>query len=174
MLNDLRQVQKRLEEGTADVELPQPAAVNPAAGAANVFNEQEGTGRSVMVIESKHEMQDMLREHLKKRGYRVLVIGDPDRAVARFNEYDPPPADCVMFCAPELGDSAIRAFNTFATLDYTRHLPAILFIDQKQSGDVVTANLNDHRVVLTMPLKVRELRQTLIRLLANPPQSKSA
>jgi hypothetical protein len=40
-----------------------------------------------------------------------------------------------------------------------------LLIDRKQAGEVVSSNLNEHRIMLTMPLKVRELRETLVRLL---------
>lgn len=171
MLNDLKLVQKRLEEGTADADLPLPAS--SGAAAPGQTTDQEGAGKTIMVVESKIEMQDTLREHLKRRGYRVLIIGNAERAVARFNDYEPPPADCVMFCAPELGEAALEAFNTFATLDHTKHIPAVLFIDHKQAGEVVSANLSKHRVQLTMPLKVRELRQTLIKLLA-PMPSQSA
>jgi eukaryotic-like serine/threonine-protein kinase len=172
MLHDLKLVQKRLEEGTADVDLPLPAPAT--AGAAGQLIDQEGTGKTVMIVESKAEIQDDLRERLKKRGYRVLIIGNAERAVARFNEYDPPPADCVVFSAPELGESALQAFNTFASLDYTKHIPAILLIDRKQAGEVVSANLNDHRIMLTMPLKVRELRETLLKLLTPWPRSNGA
>jgi serine/threonine-protein kinase len=172
MLHDLKLVQKRLEEGTADVDLPLPAPAS--AGAAGQLIDQEGTGKTVMIVESKAEIQDDLRERLKKRGYRVLIIGNAERAVARFNEYDPPPADCVVFSAPELGESALQAFNTFASLDYTKHIPAILLIDRKQAGEVVSANLNDHRIMLTMPLKVRELRETLLKLLTPWPRSNGA
>jgi serine/threonine-protein kinase len=172
MLNDLRLVQKRLEEGTADIDLPLPSPASAAAGGTP--SDQEGAGKTVMVVESKAEMQDDLRERLKKRGYRVLIIGNAERAVARFNEYDPPPADCVVFSAPELGESALQAFNTFASLDYTKHIPAILLIDRKQTVEVVSANLNDHRIMLTMPLKVRELRETLLKLLAPAPRPNGA
>jgi serine/threonine-protein kinase len=164
MLNDLKLVQKRLEEGTADVDLPLPGST-AATAVASPAPDQEGAGKTVMVVESKAEMQDDLRERLKKRGYRVLIIGNAERAVARFNEYDPPCADCVVFSAPELGESALQAFNTFASLDYTKHIPAILLIDRKQAGEVDSANLSDHRVMLMMPLKVRELRETLVKLL---------
>jgi serine/threonine-protein kinase len=166
MLNDLKVVQKRLEEGTADADLPSPTTAS-AVSAPSDLADQEGYGKTVMVVESKIEMQDALRDQLKKRGYKVLIISDPDRAVARFNEYDAPPADCVMFCAPELGESALRAFNTFADLPYTKQIPAILFLDKKQQKLVRTANLNEHRVMLTMPLKVKELRETLLKLLRN-------
>jgi eukaryotic-like serine/threonine-protein kinase len=169
MLNDLKVVQKLLEEGKADADVPMPSASAAATALAGVevpTAEQEGIGKTVMIVESKIEMQDALRDQLKRRGYRVLIISDPERAVGRFNEYDPPPADCVMFCTPDLGESALKAFNTFADRPYTKDLPAILFIDKKQADMVPAANLNDRRVLLSMPLKVKELRATLSKLLA--------
>jgi serine/threonine-protein kinase len=172
MKRDLEIVQKRLEEGTADADLPSVTAPSAAAGGPAVpVSDQEGLGKAVMIVESKIAMQDALREQLKKRGYRVLIISDPDRAVARFNDVDKPPADCVMFSTTELGESALRGFNTFAELPHTKHLPAILFIDPSHAKAVSGAKLNAHRVLLTSPLKVKELREALIRLLAAaPPQ----
>jgi serine/threonine-protein kinase len=128
------------------------------------LGDQEGLGKTVMIVESKIEMQDTLREQLKKRGYKVLIIGDPDRAVSRFNDYEKAPADCVVFCTPELGDAALKAFNRFANNGTTRNIPAILFADQRQSEIIRTAYLCEHRVLLTMPMKVKELRETLLRL----------
>jgi serine/threonine protein kinase len=172
MMNDLKIVQKRIEEGTADADLPTIVAPGSAAAlaasAAVAATEQEGAGKTVMIVESKIEMQDALRDQLKKRGYRVLIISDPERAVSRFNADEPPPADCVMFCTPDLGHSALQAFNTFASQAHTKHLPAILFIDQKQASGISTANLNERRVLLSMPLKVKELREVLLRLLRTP------
>ena len=45
---------------------------------------------------------------LKKHGYRVLVISDPQRALDRFKE-DQPPAQCVIFCAGAIGEAALDA-----------------------------------------------------------------
>ncbi len=123
-----------------------------------------------MVVESKLEMQDVLRDYLKKRGYRVLILSDPERALARFNEYDPPCADCVMFCTAELGADALQAFNTFASTEYTKEIPAILCIHPKQASQMQTANLAAHRVLITLPIKVKELRHALVKLL-NPVNS---
>ena len=163
MLNDLKVVQRRLEEGTADQEVSATAA---ALGAPLQLSDQEGIGRTVMVVESKMDSQDMLRDNLKKRGYRVLVIGDPDRAVSRFSEFEPAPAECVIFCTPELGMPALKAFNRFANDAASRNIPAILFADQKQSEIIRSAYLCEHRVLLTVPMKVKELRETLLKLFA--------
>ncbi len=44
----------------------------------------EGEGYVVMLVESKPDYQNVIRERLKSRGYRVLVISNPNRALARF------------------------------------------------------------------------------------------
>ena len=44
----------------------------------------EGEGKTVMVVESSQALQDTLRKRLKKIGYRVLILGDPNRALDRF------------------------------------------------------------------------------------------
>ena len=41
--------------------------------------------RPVMVVESNPQMQDTLREQLKKNGYRALVTSDPDRVLNTFD-----------------------------------------------------------------------------------------
>ncbi len=35
---------------------------------------KEGRGKSVMIVESKMDLQDLVRERLKSRGYRVLCM----------------------------------------------------------------------------------------------------
>ena len=130
----------------------------------------EGEGRVVMLVETKAELMDVVRDRLKKRGYRVLVIADPSRALARFVPGDEPPADCVIFSASELGDLALEAFNRYAIDDHTSELPAILLADQSQQRIIKFAKMAPHRVLLSMPLKVRELRMALQRLLASRPK----
>jgi len=127
--------------------------------------EQEGAHKTVMIVESKIEMQDLLRDRLKKHGYRVLVFSDPHRAVLRFETDDKQPADCVLFCAQDLGETALEAFNKFASRASTKEVPAILFVDARQADLIKSAHLAPHRVLLTNPLRVRELRETLLRLL---------
>lgn len=129
----------------------------------------EGDGRTVMLVESKIELQDAIRNQLKKRGYRVLVISDPRRAIARFDPIEDPPADCVVFSAHELGNAALEAFNQFATNEHTSEIPAILLVDEKQQHIIGRAEMDTHRRMLRMPLKVRELRGMLKMLLANRP-----
>ncbi len=128
----------------------------------------EGANKTIMLVESKIEFQDLIREKLKKRGYRVLVISDPVRALARFVPEEDKPADCVLFSAPELASAALDAFNQFATDAHTAHIPAIMLVDRKQQFVIRNAKVGPNRMMLAMPLKVRELRAALIRLLKSP------
>jgi serine/threonine-protein kinase len=149
-LADLRLTQKRLSEQ------------ENGAGASSL---DEGNDKAVMIIDSNPMLQDAFREGLKKVGYRVLVLSDPSRAIDRCDTEDRV-ADCVVFGCHSLGRSGLAAFNRFAMLDRTKNIPAILLIAEKQEGYVTEARLNEHRVVATMPLKMREFRGVLKQLLS--------
>tara|TARA_R110002049_G_scaffold72490_1_gene186945 strand:- start:37567 stop:39069 length:1503 start_codon:yes stop_codon:yes gene_type:complete len=127
----------------------------------------EGEGYVVMLVEKKEGLQNAIRERLKSRGYRVLVISDPNRALARFTDGDEAPADCVIFGASELGSLAVEAHNRFAEDENTSHIPTILLADRRQSNVINAAKRGSNRKLLSLPLKVRELRTALKQLLTN-------
>ena len=167
MLGDVQVMLRRLEAGDTG------AVRNDGTVAAPVIEIdpealKEGKGKTVLIVEDKMDLQDLIREKLKNRGYRVLVYGDPMRALERFTPDEPPPADCAVFSAPELGNIALEAFNRFGTDEHTKHLPAILLVDRKQQHIIRSALGGPKRILLAMPLKVRELRAALMKLLASP------
>ena len=167
MLDDLKATLARVEAGDT-----QTTARIAAGGSAEADGEDastEGANKTVMLVESKTEFQDLIRDKLKKRGYRVLVISDPQRALARFQPEEEPPADCVLFSAPELSTSALDAFNAFGQNEHTADIPAILLVDRKQQFIIRAAKVGPKRMMLAMPLKVRELRTALLRLLRSTP-----
>jgi eukaryotic-like serine/threonine-protein kinase len=175
MHDDARRILVRLEAGDLlDADLPESPAELPKA--LKLPTDYEGTNKTIMIVESKIEMQDVLRERLKKYGYRVLIYSDPQRALKRFIDDDKQPADCVMFCAEHLGAEALDAFNELGTLPATKDVPALFFVDGQQKSLIREAQLAPHRVLLATPLKVRELRDALVKLLQTqpPPDAASA
>ena len=116
-----------------------------------------------MLVESNVQLQDILRERLKTKGFRVLVTRDPERALSRFAGGDKV-ADCVIFSTGELGEPALEAFNRFGEGLHTRPIPAILLLGEQHNGWKKKAKLNDHRVVVSMPIKLRQLREVLTQL----------
>ncbi len=130
----------------------------------------EGEGRVVMLVESQAEMQNAIRDRLKAKGYRVLIISNPNRALERFVVGDIFPADLVIFSAAELGALALEAHNLFASNEHTSEVPTILLADRRQDRIIREARRGLHRKILPLPLKVRELRSAITTLLAGVPR----
>lgn len=172
MLADLKRAAKKIEEGdvvpAVGADAAQVAAALPA-----VNDDMEGQSKTVMIIDSSPEVQNVMREKLKRYGYRVLVTHDPERALLRF-ENDSTLPDCVVFGTAELGRAALDAFDQFAENYKTKNTPAILLIDQKYKPVAQKAKLAPHRVVVFMPLKFKEFRASLKALLAAVPQPAAA
>lgn len=166
MLEDIRATLARIEAGDTLTTARIAAGKKDDPDALDAAT--EGANRTIMLVESKIEFQDLIREKLKKRGYRVLVISDPTRALARFKPEEEPPADCVLFSAPELAAGALDAFNQLGSDAHTAHIPAILLVDRKQQFIIRAAQVGPKRMMLGMPLKVRELRTALLRLFKTP------
>jgi len=118
---------------------------------------------SVMVVESNGKMQDLFRSGLKRAGFRVLLTSDPERAVERFRE-EVSTADCVLLNAQEIGSAAVAAFNLFGEDKSIDSVPAVLLVDESQSHLADEANTGEHRVVLSMPITMKQLRVALTRL----------
>lgn len=166
MYSDIKLVTQRLEN-------PEPEVVSEGDGESNGDSggngsatpspeeAAEGQGKTVLIVESHAETQNLLREQLKKRGYRVLIMGNPERVFSRFAD-DPDTADCVVFCTTELKDEAVESFNRFGHEDFTKDVPALLLVGVKRLADA--AETGPHRALLPMPLKVRNLRLALHKL----------
>jgi serine/threonine-protein kinase len=166
----LADVDSALKKLQREMESPMPSPVGVAAiksesvEAIEPEDVLEGQGKTVMVVENRAELQDLLREKLKKRGYRVLVYSDPERALAKFSPDESNPANCLILSATNLGNDALDAFNRFVADEHTKHIPAILLVDPKQQHIVRGASTSDRHVLIPMPLKVRELREALVQL----------
>lgn len=162
MLADLRIAARRLTEGQPengdDAEDEEGRRSNPVV---------VDTGRSVMVVESDGQMQDIFRKGFKQAGYRVLVTADPARAAGRFRQ-DAGVADCVVFNAQKIGPAALQMYNEMGEDKRTQAVPAILLLDDTQQQWKSQARTAPHRIVLSMPLTMRQLRTGVEQLLAKP------
>ena len=157
MLLDLKAAMVKLNEPYT----PLPEEEEPVAKAVSAA--PTVPQRTLMFVESNVHLQDIIRERLKNNGYRVLVTRDPDRALSRFSE-GAKAADCVIFSTGELGQPALDAFNRFADGVHTAPIPAVLLLGENHDAWKEKAKLNDHRVVISMPIKLRKLREVLARL----------
>jgi serine/threonine-protein kinase len=159
MLTDLKLLQRKMESGTWDEDPVTDAVIRRAVRPMS----EEGADRTIMIVESNEKIQNMLRDPLKKCGYRVLVISNPDRALARFE--DERAADCVIFSTIELTYQALNAFNQFATAEKTQRVPSILLVAEKQKKIAQEAKLGPLHVAVAMPLSFKKLRAWLLKTL---------
>ena len=136
--------------------------------------EEEGDGKTVMLIESNIKVQDLLRTKLKELGYRVLIIGDAQRGVQRFANLDPgedKPADAVIFGSAGLGRVAVEAFNFLGTNENLGQFPTILLAKPELEKLVKSIKMGPNMISLGLPLKFKHVRRALKKLLAEPAQN---
>lgn len=121
---------------------------------------------SVMIVESDPKLQEVLRESFKKVGFKVLMTVDPMRAIERFYD-NREVADCLMINAQNIGEPAIEAFNQARELDHgTWKLAAFLLLAKNQKAWTEQANQDDFRVVIQMPVTMKQLTVMMTQVLA--------
>ena len=166
--NECESVIKAIESGD-DKQYDAGLSEKEAQEYANlVRKKEEGRGKTLLLIESNVKVQDSLRDRLKKIGYRVLITGNPERGLSRFNDLDPSeelPADCVIFGCAGLGREAISWYERFLKGQYTSRVPAILIVTEKVERLAKKEWLNDHRMQLSMPIKFKHVQRALRTLL---------
>ena len=74
-------------------------------------------------------------------------------------------ADCVLFCAHQIGNLALDMFNQMGEDKRTELIPAILLLNENQQPWKSKARTAGHRIVLTMPLTMKQLRTSVEQLL---------
>ncbi|MCG8449522.1 MAG: protein kinase [Pirellulales bacterium] len=161
MLADLKLATKRVREHV-DGQSMTPADSGPKEG-----HDASGEPRKLMIVESDTKMQDLLRELFKKRGYRVLMTSDPERLFQRFYE-NSNMADVLLLSSGNIGEGAVEAFNRLGEESATKNVPAVLLLGDGQSDWKERASAGERRTVIQMPLKSRQLREAILKVLSNP------
>jgi serine/threonine protein kinase len=158
MLTDLQLAMRRAADKNQK-ETDTPVDSGPMEG-----HDDQGEPRRLMVVESDTKLQDLFREMFKKRGYRVLVTSDPERLFQRFYE-NTNTADVVLLSSGHLGASALEAFNRMGSEAGTKTVPALLLLGDQHAQWNEQAQVDQHRGVLQMPVKSRELRSAILKVL---------
>jgi serine/threonine-protein kinase len=174
MLSQIEDAARALADPNSKFDIASPS--DSAAGLSSIsgldllgeINGRSGTSlgrikKSVMVVESNAMMQNIFRQAFRDSGYRVLMTSDPQRAIARFSTSAA--AQCVVFCATDLGEPALEAFNRFGDDNQTQRIPAVLLLGKDQTDWQSQARQAPHRLAVATPIRVRQLRELVARLL---------
>jgi serine/threonine protein kinase len=158
-LSDLKKV---IDTITEDSSIHRPEIVEEEAASTT---DLEGDGKTLLILESRVDVQDLMRASLKKQGYRVLVTANVERASRQLE--DPESGiDCLLVCTADLGRAGLQIFNAMADEPLTSDIPAILLFESAQQHLAQDAKLADHRGMMRMPVKIKRLRNSLIQLMS--------
>lgn len=116
--------------------------------------------QTIFLVESDEKLQDLLRDKLKKEGFRVLIAADPVRALDRFRQQ---PFDLLIVDAATTGENGYYVFERIMDDVKTLELKCggiLLLHDehtdwQKRMADYAGV------VVLIQPVKYKQLLQAI-------------
>ena len=113
---------------------------------------------TVMCIENRPKQQDMLREYLTKHGFRVLVLSDMQRGLARLSSNPP---DCIVLMGDSIGDDVFAGFQESVRLTENGPVISIVILGKHQHEREDRLTQTDTARVLTQPVTLRELRKQI-------------
>jgi serine/threonine-protein kinase len=167
MTLDIKERYAKPVEMMVDLQKAKNAAIAAVAHASHVKDENsagEGGVHAIMLVDPNEAIQNALRSGLKKHGYKVLVIGDVQRAQNRLTK-DTTAADCVIISVASLGRAGLSLLRTLRKNRPTAKLPVILIFGKSQAQAKEQLKLDEQAVGLSMPLRMSEVREQLSRLL---------
>jgi eukaryotic-like serine/threonine-protein kinase len=142
--------------------------------ATAILAELEGTGRAtapapddlrngkrslptVLCIEHRLKQQDVLRDYLSRRGFRVLLFNDVRRALSRL-QTDPP--DCVVLIGDSIGQEIVDVYDQIREITGERFVN-IAVLAERQAGLRSHLEQTSTSRVLVQPITLRELRREI-------------
>jgi len=122
------------------------------------------TTRNVLCVEAQAEIQDALRKSLTLMGYRVLLVGDAERAAERYRES---PTDAVIFDADGLGSETVEALTDMHEKAHEDGHPlvALVLLGPRQAAIKDKLPTGDRLIVLVKPIKLKQVQDAITELL---------
>lgn len=181
ILADLGRYEKRVKSGIIGLESTESEEPEFLADLDDIFAYRPGTAEAVdrkvevagvkagpkrrlLCVESQAEIQDAFRKSLTKLGYRVILVGDAERAAEHYRESPP---DAVIFDVDGLGDEGINALldmHENARAD-GRDLVALVLLGPRQGALREKLPANDRFIVLLKPVKMKQVQSAILNLL---------
>jgi len=144
---------------------PEPAVEAPA-GPVDLqhFEVKALVPKSVLCVESQAEIQDALRKNLTSMGYRVMLVGDAERAAERYREA---PVDAVIIDTDGQGPDSIEALTDMheKAVEDGHQLVALVILGPKQEALKEKLPTGDRLIVLSKPIKMKQVQEAIEKLL---------
>jgi serine/threonine-protein kinase len=162
MLIDLKNAARRLESDEGGTSETAPIRGSGQKGSRQERLKNLDT-KTIMIVDSHPATMENLKALMEKFHFKTICTNSPEDVHKMF-EKDDLAAQCILFNGKSLGMRAVRAFNDFSQYRSLRDVSAVLILEAGQldwADSVVTL---PNRVVMTMPIKVRELHEILTHI----------
>ncbi len=148
-----REVVQELENIMRSLGQPAAGSATPKGATSN------GEPPMVLCVEHRAKLQDLLRDYLTKHGYRVLLLSDPERALARLRT-NPPAA--VLFFEEASGERVLDDYKQALKIGSSAIL---VVVGKEHAGELAELNaLPGRGAALAQPIQLRDLRIKLQEL----------
>jgi serine/threonine protein kinase len=128
---------------------------------------------TVFVAEGDEKLQDVMRDKLKKLGYRVLISGDPARA---YDRYQQSPFEVLLLDIGTVGEEGLpylhKVLRRARSVNHNCRAIVIFSEDQDELEGRIEFDVRGDTTVLRRPVKMNELTTKLRELL--PPNTPEA
>jgi eukaryotic-like serine/threonine-protein kinase len=143
---------------------PEPTPAEAAAAPAGPPPAKSAPLLTVLCVEAQDEIQDVLRKTLTRMGYRALLVRDAENAAERYRES---PTDAVIFDADGQGEEGLDQFiNMHEKAHEDEHqLVGLVLLGPKQAELREKLPEDDRLIVLSKPLKMKDVQEAIHRLL---------
>ncbi len=125
----------------------------------------EDTEPTLMFVEQRPEQQQLLRDFFTAKGFRVLLVGDLQRAL---NRLESSPPDCLVMMGGSVGPGILNGFTESIRLSQGRPVAQIAVLSKEQNrwlGRMENTATKTARV-LGHPIVLGELRDEIEDALA--------
>ncbi|MBT4864551.1 MAG: protein kinase, partial [Planctomycetaceae bacterium] len=152
VLADLRRAASQLGDVPANGEGASQSAVTGEVATA------ETSLPTIMCIESRTKQQNILRDYLSKRGFRVLMLSDVERGLNRLRTNPP---NGVVFMGESIGDATIQAFHEATRLGQTADFITLVVLSEQQASWTSQLDQTPTARVMVQPISLRDLRREI-------------
>lgn len=124
---------------------------------------QKAGTKTLFLVEKDERLQDVLRDKLKELGFRVLIAGDPQRALDRFRQT---PFEVLIVDGGTTGEQGILVYDKILADALRRRLPCagILLLNHDQIDWQKRLQPHPKSNVLVQPIKLKQLIRTVQEL----------
>ncbi len=121
--------------------------------------------QTIFVAENDEKLQNVLRDKLKKLGYRVLIASDPARA---YDRYQQSPYEVLIMDVGTVGEEGVRTINSVLRKSRNVNMAchALVIVSEDQSGieAMIEPDVSQKVTILKRPLKMNDLTNKLMEI----------